>query len=139
MPRGGKRPGSGRTPDLPLSEREEIAREYHQRMEAWAAAIAMGRDPNMQERWKIEMRMRTLATRVEEPTGSDHRTVVYHRQVHSEMQRLQARLDELPNQCAVPARRAKGVRTRFIRELASEYGVSKRMVARCINEFDFGT
>jgi len=140
MPRGGKRDRAGRLPSLTAAKREEIARNYHQRMQAWAAAVAMGRDPNLQKRRALDAEMRRLAQTHKLPTeGRDEEVIEYHRRLHPQMQRLQAEIDALPNRCTVPVRHPKGVRRRFIQELAGEYGVSERMVVRCINEFDFGT
>jgi hypothetical protein len=50
------------------------------------------------------------------------------------MQKLQAEIDRLPNQPSGAMRRPRGRRNRIIKELAEEYGISKRMVVRCIYE-----
>jgi hypothetical protein len=143
MRRGGRREGSGRPPKLGPAKREEIARKYYQRMMCWAEAVAIGRDPNMQRRWKIEKRMRQLAMRIDEPSIESgdpfqERTVKYHRQFSGEMEKLQAELDAKPNKPKIAPKRAKGPRPRFIRELAAEYGVGQRTIERCIDDFDFG-
>ena len=78
--------------------------------------------------------MRELAMRVEEPTSSNHRTVIYHRQVEPELQRLQAKLDDMPASTTKLPKRAKGWRERIIGDLAAEHGLTPRQVVRYINK-----
>jgi hypothetical protein len=140
MPRGGPRKGAGRKRDLPLAQREEIRREYRQRMQAWAAAQQIGRDPNMRRRYVLEKQMLRLAEKHPPPSFSQHERREDELYFYSRARHLfkprQDELDSLPNRpnVASPPKRAKGPRKRFIKELAEKFGVKQRMVIRCIDE-----
>jgi hypothetical protein len=147
MPRGGKQPGAGRPRDLPIETRETIAREYRDRMWAAAAVDAMVRDPKLQRRRAIDKQMRELAathairtpTAEEDEEAEDKPVIRYHRRIDAQMRKLEAELGDKPYRVKPPTKRAKGYRDPIIANLANEYGVTKRMIVRCINEFDFGT
>jgi hypothetical protein len=139
MPHGGKRPGAGRPRKPEDSVKEAIRREYRQRMQAWAAAQQIGRDPNMIRRWKIEKEMERLAEKFPPPSSSQHERregeLYFYSGAHHLIKPLQAELDDRPDQpSALPLKRAKGPRKRFIKELAEKFGVKQRMVIRCIDE-----
>jgi hypothetical protein len=136
MPHGGRRKGAGRKRALPLTRREEIRHEYRQRMGAWAAARLFGRDQNIQKRRALDANMRKLAAKFKvADTDQDDGGIRYLAgSLRSEMQKLQAEIDRLPNQPSGAMRRPRGRRNRIIKELAEEYGISKRMVVRCIYE-----
>jgi hypothetical protein len=139
VPKPGKK--LGRPPELAQAAREEIAREFYHRMQAWAAAQLLGRDRNIQARRKLDARMRERAKTHALPTSitdTDDEVIRFHPKLRPEMEKLQAEIDRIPNKPAGVIRRAKGPRTRFIREIAAEFGTTQRMVVRCINEFDFG-
>jgi hypothetical protein len=103
-------------------------------MQAWAAAVAMGRSPNLQKRRALDAKMRRLA-KTHKIQQHDPERIEFHRQLDSQMRRLQAQIDAPPDHYTAPIRRPKGMRARFIRELADEYGVSERVVADCLREF----
>jgi hypothetical protein len=140
MPHGGKRAKAGRPRKLEDSVREAIAREYRQRMQAWAAAQQIGRDPNMIRRWEIEKKMERLAEKVPPPSSSQHERredeLYFYSRARHLFEPLQAELNSRLNQpnVAFPLKRAKGPRGRFIKELAEKYEVSPRTVVRCIDE-----
>jgi hypothetical protein len=146
MPRGGPRvpkPGKklGRPPELVQTAREEIKREYHQRMQAWAAAQAIGRDPNMRRRYALEKEMLRLAKKHPPLSFShderDEDKLYFYSGAQHLFDPLEAELKSRRNQPdlkAFPPKRAKGPRKRFIRELAKEFRVSERMIVRCIDE-----
>lgn len=135
MPRGGKRAGAGRprTLDNPAT-RQEIALEFQRRMTAWAGAVAMGRSSNLQKRRQLDAEMRRLA-QTHKVHQRDEEMIEYHRQLRSQMERCQAKIDALPNHPTALIRRPKGMRARFIRELADEYRVSERVIADCLRGF----
>jgi hypothetical protein len=140
VPRGGRRPGAGRKRLAP-EKREEIAREYHRRMTAWSLAQARTRNPNVQKRRQLDAEMREVAKTFALPDAPrDEDLIHYHLRLGARMDKLQREIDSTPDH-RPPAklRRAKGPRDRIVEDLAEEYGVSQRMVIRCINEFDFGT
>jgi hypothetical protein len=59
-----------------------------------------------------------------------------HKQVRPEMEKLQAELKDIPNKSAtIPKKWAKGARETFLRELAEEFKISRRLVVYCINNF----
>ena len=139
---GGERPGAGRKHRLTPAKREEVARLYHDRKTAYAAAQAHVRGPNIRERRAIDAQMRDLAKKHMAMPGDDlggslpEEDVIWtHKQVRPEMEKLQAKLDRIPNKSAATPRRAKGPRDRFLQEIAKEFKISERMVKSCINEF----
>jgi hypothetical protein len=114
--------------------RQEIALEFRRRMTAWAGAVATGRSSNLQKRRQLDAEMRRLA-KTHKIIQRDEEMIEYHRQLAPQMQRLQAEIDALPNHRTVSIRRPRGIRARFIRELANEYSVSERVIADCLREF----
>jgi hypothetical protein len=150
MPRGGKRPGTGRKRKLEDSVREAIAREYRQRMQAWAAAQAMQRDSKRRKRIAILEKVVELAEKHPPLSFSRHEEregeIYFYGGASHLFKPLQAKLNKLDKdkraenplpqpKVTFPLQRARGPRKRFIKELAEEYKVSTRMVARCISEF----
>jgi len=116
--RGGSRPGAGRKPDLTAEQREEVARVYHQRKLAWATANAMSRDPNLRKRREHDKEMRTLAETHAVPAEArtDDSVIWYHRRLHPRMEKLQAKIDRLPNKLSKPPKqRAKGAKPYYPR------------------------
>jgi hypothetical protein len=144
VPRGGKQPGAGRKPKLPLSEQEELAREFHGRMEAWAAARALRRDPDIQERRDIDRKARQKAYATKRlsnppppPKERDEDVIWYYGQIAPEVKKLLAKRDAIPNRAIVSLKRAMGGRARIIADLAKEYEISKRTAVDYINKFEF--
>jgi hypothetical protein len=146
VPRGGKRPGAGRKPELDLPNQEELFQEYRGRMQAARAARILGRDPNIRKRRAIdkEVRRKTYATKFLNPppleAGAED-VIWYHGKIRPEIEKLLADRDHIPNRpkISLPLKRAKGPRARIIRDLAKEYGISERAVVRYLNNFEFGT
>jgi hypothetical protein len=135
MPHGGRRKGAGRKPKLPPVRRVEIWHEYRQRMGAAEAAKLMARDPNMQKRRALDAHMRKLAAKIKvADTDQDGGAIRYASPLGSEMRKLQAEIDRLPNRPSGTMRRARGRRNRIIKELAKKYRTTKRMIVRCIYE-----
>jgi hypothetical protein len=150
---GGNHGGAGRKRQLPVEKREQIAREFRNRMEAWAGAQAIGRDPHMRRRWETERKMEGLAKKhpplsFQQQARDEWDGNVYFyqgaRHLFKPFEAEFGRLDEIdrkrqeaqPKKPDIsPLKRAKGPRARFIRELADENHISQRMVKRCINEF----
>ena len=99
-------------------------------MEAWAAARALGRDPNIRKRRAMAGALRHKAY-----------VLQYDERVRPEFENLLAIRNRIPNRPEVsfPLRRAKGPRAHIIRDLAKEYGISARVIVRYINKFEFGT
>jgi hypothetical protein len=127
MPHGGPRKGAGRKRDLSLAQREEIRREYRQRMQAWAAAQQMRHDSTRRKRIAILEEVAQLAKK--------HPPLSYGgaRRLFKPLEDKLNRLSDQPS-VAFPLKRAKGPRKRFIKELAEKFGVKQRMVIRCIDE-----
>jgi hypothetical protein len=150
---GGNHGGAGRKRQLSDTEGEQIAREFRNRMEAWAGAQAIGRDPHMRKRWETEKKMEALAKKHpplsferQEKDEWDGNVYFYKNAGHlfkpleAELVRLDGvdrkRQETQPKRPNIsPLKRAKGPRARFIRELAAEHRITQRMVIRCINEF----
>jgi hypothetical protein len=141
---GGKRPGAGRKHRLTPSKREEVAREYHDRKTAYAAAQAFRRDPNTKERRAINKQMRDVAkTHIAMPGDErelldPEEDVVWtdsHKPIWPKLEKLKAEFDSISNESPTTPKRAKGVRERFLQEIADKFKISEQTVVRCIREF----
>ena len=143
MPRGGKRAGPGRKHRLTPAEREDVARQYHDRMKAYAAAQAYVRDQNTIKWRDKDKQMRDLAkTHIAIPGDErelldpEEDVVWPHKRISPKLAKLKAERDSIPpHEPAATPKRAKGVRDGFLRDIAEEFKISKRMVKSCINEF----
>jgi hypothetical protein len=121
--RGGKRQGAGRKHRLTPAEREEVAREYHRRMQIYAAAQAHVRDPNIIKRRDIYKQMREVAgTHIAMPGDENllldpEEDVIWahkHKQMWPKIERLKAEFDSISNKsAAVTPKRAKGAEIVF--------------------------
>jgi hypothetical protein len=140
MPHGGPRKGAGRKRDLSLAQREEIRREYRQRMQAWAAAQQMRHDSTRRKRIAILEEVAQLAKKHPPLSFLQHERREDELNFYGGARRLfkplEDKLNRLSDQPSVafPLKRAKGPRKRFIKELAEKFGVKQRMVIRCIDE-----
>jgi hypothetical protein len=136
---GGKRAGAGPTHRLTPAKREEVAREFHDRMTAYAAAQAYVRDPNTIERRKLNEQMRDLAKTHMAVPGDENllldpeEDVVWvHPRIRPTIDKLMADFDSLSNESITTPKRAKGPRKLFLRELAKKWKISTRTVERLI-------
>jgi hypothetical protein len=135
---GGKRPGAGRKHRLTPAQREEVAREYHDRMTAYAAAQAYVRDPNTINRREIYKQMRDMAKTHKAMPGDgkdllpEEDVIWAHPRIRPKIDKLKAKHDGIPNEPVATPRRAKGkaVRDSFLQELAEKWNISTRTVDR---------
>jgi hypothetical protein len=150
--RGGKREGAGRKRHLSPDERFAIARAYCARMEAIAAARALGRDPNRRIRVEKDERYfravernlpeRTIkkfqADRIAPPrpgkTVKGRRRAVRTKEVKKAV-RIDGELQEVTDTFVWQTDEWLPVAESIKREVAKEFGITKRMVKRCYDEF----
>jgi hypothetical protein len=144
--RGGKRRGAGRKHRLTPADREEVAREYRDRSNAYAAAQAYVRDPNTIKQQEINEQMRKVAkTHIAVPGNpalllDPEEDVVWtdNKRIRPKIDKLQAEFDSVPNKSAAAPKRAKGkgVRDSFIQEIAEKWKISTRTVDRLIKAYN---
>src|SRR5262249_8793199 len=108
MQHGGRRKGAGRKRRLSLARREEIKREDPAGMGAWAGGKLMARDRELKKRRAFDKAKRGGGEKMKvadkDPdvaekfkVADDESLIRYARPLHSEMQKLGAERDRLPN------------------------------------------
>ncbi len=137
MPRGGIRKGAGRKAVLATSEREEIRREYRDKTQAWAAAVAYNRDPIVRKNLKLDEKIGKKISRFRSGNDGANPLDQYGSIPPQDIPALRVEREKagIPNLTKLPLdTRVRGPRKRFIRELATKHHISERMVKTCLDE-----
>jgi hypothetical protein len=142
MPRGGKRDRAGRPAALTATQRAEIKREYARRAAAWVASVEYWRNPVVKENLQLGRKIADKISRHGGPFPTEEELEridpleLIERIPPQDFDGLIDALEsaKVPNLRKIRLdKRGSGVRQRFIKELAQEYGVKPRTITSCLN------